>query len=371
MPKDWNACAREVGLSLSRYDGYSTYARLETILRVSTSDIFMERPSCYAAELISEVEHLGVSRRVAQDHILHGISLGFLERVVSSGGVFKPESKSTKKIDETARITLSPIGRTLRAARELEEKKFQNFLVTGSLLEHDFDMYGLLLKTALENDGNKVHFDKFKLGFRNMQKERQAWMSEIPAQFIKDKISGYVSRVSGELKETSIRHHYNLRRQWAKCLMHIDETEVLTEIGQEYAKSAVSVMKKNSMFWIAPTTECVRKMGMPRNYAENTHSAWDLLRPDELEINPEEEMIQQVATFMEEQFNAMRLQIFAQASLASIIPYVYFQEASQKKKTDIYDFFDTMLKRYRNTFYCMLTKNIEECYYQLHATDRE
>ena len=371
MPKDWNTCAREVGLSLSRYDGYSTYARLETILRVSMSDIFQERPSCYAAELISEVENLGISRRVAQDHILHGISLGFLERIISSGGVFKPESRSTKKIDETARIAPSPIGRTLRAARKLKEKKFQNFLVAGTLLEHDFDMYGLLLKTTLENDNNKIHFDKFKLGFHNMQKERQVWMSKIPAQFITDKISSYASRISGLLKETSIKHHYNLRRQWAKYLMHIDENEVLTEIGREYAKSAVSVMERNSMFWIAPTTECIRKMGISKNHAESIHSAWDLLRPDEMETNPEEEMIEQVATFMKEQFGAVRLKIFAQASLASIIPYVYFQEVNQKKKTDIYTFFDAVLKQYRSTFYCMLTKNVEECYYQLHTTGQK
>ena len=371
MPKDWNTCAREVGLSLSRYDGYSTYARLETILKISTSDIFKERPSCYAAELISEVENLGVSRRVAQDHILHGISLGFLERIISSGGIFKPESSSAKKIDETARISLSPIGRTLRAAQKLEENKFQNFLITGAILDHDFDMYGLLLKTALENSLNKICFDEFKLEFRNMQKKRQLWVNKIPTQFIKDKMGNHMSRSSRKLKETSIKHHYNLRRQWAKHLMHIDEREVLTKMGCEYARSISSVMSKNSMFWIAPTTECIKKIGVSEDTAEVTHSAWDLLRPDETVSNPEEEMIQQVAAFMEERFNSVRLQIFAQASLASIVPYIYFQEVNRKKKVDIYTFLNAVLKQYRSTFYCLLTKNVQECYYQLHATEQK
>ena len=54
-------------------------------------------------KLISEVEkNCGVSRRIAQDHLLHGISLGFLERIASSGGILRPEAKS-KKIDETAK----------------------------------------------------------------------------------------------------------------------------------------------------------------------------------------------------------------------------------------------------------------------------
>ena len=367
MLKDWNTCAREVGLSLSRYDGYSTYAKLETILKISTSEIFKEHPSCYAAELISEVESQGVSRRSAQDHILHGISLGFLERIISSGGMFKPESGSTKKIDETARIVPSALGRSLRAAQELGEDEFQHFLIAGTILDHDFDMYGLLLRTALEDENNKVHLKKFSQGFTDMLDARRAWVDTIPEQFIKEKIGESASGINRELKKTTIKHHYDLRRQWAKYLEHIDKNDVLTDTGCAYARSITSSVSKNSMFWIAPTAECVKKMGILGNCTESVHSAWDLFRPDEPESAPEDEMIRQVATFMKEQFNAIRLRIFAQAPLASIVPYIYFQEIDQGKKVDIHAFLDAVLKEYRSTFYCLLTKNIEECYYQLHA----
>ena len=369
MLKDWKACAREIGRALSRYDGYSTYAKLATILSVPMSALFEDNPSCYAAELISEVEKQDVSRRVAQDHLRHGISLGFLERIISGGGIFKPESGSMKKIDETARITLSSLGRALRAANKLGLKKFRDFLITCALLDHDFDMYGLLLKTAGDNSEGKVNLVEFREQLKALLQKRKEWLDrKIPVRPIKEQICGYVPWATHQMSDTSIKHHFNMRRQWAKHLLHIDKTtELLTDMGIDLARLIATTKSRNSMFWLAPTPGCTKKVGILSKESDSVFSARDLFRPGAPESHPKEEMIQRVAEFMKVTFEIIRLRVFAQAPLAAIIPYIHFQERCLNQRVDVRATFDAVIRQNRGTFYCMLTAVPEECHYQLRA----
>ena len=381
MLKDWKACVREVGRSLSRYDGYSTYAKLETILSIPTSSLFEDNPSCYAAELISQVEKQGVSRRVAQDHLRHGVALGFLERIISGGGVFKPESGLVKKFDETTRVALSPLGRALCAANKLGLENFRNFLITCALLEHDFDMYGLLLKCAWENSENKIHLNEFSKQLKALLRQRKEWFDQnLLIRPVREQVCNYVpwancqtssrqmssrQMSSRQMSSRSIGHHLSMRQQWAKHLLHIDENGSLTDIGRDRARLVVAVESKNSMFWLAPTPECAKKVGVLSEKSDSIFSAWDLFRPNAPESDPGENMIKRVAGFMETAFKSLRLRIFAQAPLAAVIPYVHFEETCLNKRINVHSIFDAVIRQNRDTFYCLLTAVPEECHYQL------
>ena len=366
MLKDWDACAREVGRALSRYDGHTTYAKLETILGVPASGLFEENPSCYAAELISEVEKQNIGRIGAQAHLRHGISLGFLERVTSVGGIQGGGRKT--KIDETARIALSPLGRAYRAAGILGNSEFRRFLVVRGVLDGDFDIYGLFLKSALENSG---HADLAKFGeqVRILLRQREQWLErEIPVRPVRERVSACVSWVRRGISETSVRHHFNMRRQWAESLSHIDKSRMLTDVGNDVAARVASAAERNSMFWLAPSPECVKKMGGNPEGAGSVSSAWDLFRPNAEESAPEDEMVRAVAEFMGAAFNSMRLRVFAQAPLAAVIPYVHFQESRFNRRVDLRGLFEAVLRQHRDVFRCMLTAIPAECHYQLQAS---
>ena len=374
MLKDWQFCVREFGRALSRYDGHSTYAKLESILSVPTSALFDDNPSCYAAELISEVEMQGVSRRAAFEHLRHGISLGFLERIISSGGMSKPESGTLGRIEETARITLSPLGRTIRAADRLRLRKFRDFVITTALLDRDFDMYGLLLRVAGDNHESALSLTEFSRHFRILLQQRKEWLDRhVLTRPVKEQVSRYLAwnPLIGDtsINDTSIKHHFNMRRQWARDLSHIEQTgkmtNTLTDAGKQLACQIATVASKNSMSWLAPTPACGTKLGIVSMPTETVFSAWDLFRPDSLEVEPGPEMIHEVVEFMKDSFEIIRLQAFAQAPIAAIIPYVHFQEVCRNERVDVRKTLHAVIKNYRDIVYCMLTAVPEDCHYQL------
>lgn len=366
---DWNSCIRNVCKALSRYDGYATYAQLENILSVPQSDLFGEHPSCYAAMLISELCENGIvkseARVAAQAHLRHGMALGFLERVHSSGG--HTSVAGMTRVDETARMALAPMGRALRAAQRAEYADFRQFLVTGALLDNDFDMYGLMLVTAMKND-HKAERADFARGLEACRKERAQWLAEqIPVRATREQIEGQTPRKA--LSDKSVQHHFNLRRQWAKSMGHLDEKDGLTDAGLDLAERLSAVCKENSMFWIAPSSECARKVGV-MGEAGGIDSAWKLLRPQVPEGVPDAELVRRTSAFMQEAFAVMRLRVFAQAPLASVIPFVYFQEAQLGKKADLRQTFDAVLRGSRESIHCMLTATPEDCHYQLRSSSK-
>ena len=370
MLRDWKTCAQELGRALSRYDGHSTYARLEYILSIPTSTLFDDNPSCFAAELISEVEARGVTRRAAYDHLRHGISLGFLERVISGGGIFKPDSGRIKKIDETARIALSSLGRVLRVADRNQLNEFRDFLVTTAILDYDFDMYALLLISAESNKDSTLTLTDFSHHLRILLQQRKEWLEmNLPTPALKAFISSYALWINRQIKPSSIKHHFNLRRQWARHLLHIDKldkmTDFLTDAGKQLAGQISAMMSKNTMFWLAPDSECMVKLGILSKLSENVFSASDLFRPDCPEVKPGPKMIQQVASFMEEAFEIIRLHTFPQAPISAIVPYIHFQELYRNERVNLRTTLDTVIREHRDKFYCMLTTNLDECYYQL------
>ena len=151
MLKDWTACAKEVAKSLARYDGKTTYAKLGRIVGVGMSPVFEMNSSCYVAELVAGLKEEGVGRVAAHAHVGHATLLGFLDRIVAHGGAL--QAGLLTRMDSTSRVSLSPLGRVLRASNVVDRADFGKFVITGALLDNDFDMYGLLLKCAMRTDG--------------------------------------------------------------------------------------------------------------------------------------------------------------------------------------------------------------------------
>lgn len=370
MLKDWNACAREVGRALSRYDGHTTNVKggLETILSVPASPLFSESPSHLALVLSSETEATrGVGKRAAEANLSHGISLGFLTRIIPGG-------------PKTAKISLSPLGRAYRAALRLRDSAFRDFLVTGAILDRDFDMYGLLLKCALESERHTADKTDFQERVKSLLQQRRDWfLGHVPSPIVREEISAHIqwmgqSRKSAhiqrvgqsrELADTSINYHFNMRCEWARHLKHMDKNRELTRLGREIAARVQSVSSSNSMFWLAPTPECARKIGIVADASESVFSGWELLRPKGPECAPDQEMIRQLADFMVAAFDAIRLHSFAQAPLSAVLPYVLYQEEFLGHKVDARNLFQKVLKEHRETLHCMLLGVLEDSQYRL------
>ena len=367
MLKDWNACAREVGRALSRYDGQTTRVKggLETILSVPASPLFDVHASCLAALLNRETqEQVGIEERSSAVNLLHGINLGFLYRAVPAG-------------QNLSKIALSSLGRAYRAALKGNNVPFRDFLVVGAILDHDFDLYGMLLDHASENESGaaasnsvREQIDGFRRRLEDMCKQRQAWLdAHIPSRPVKERIATYIQwlQPSGKLVDApkTIEHHFNLRRQWGRHLGHLDEKNKLTKLGHDICQRVRSVVSGNSMFWIAPAPDCARKVGVVSNVAECIFSGWDLLRPSGPEKSPGSEMVQGVADFMESAFDAVRLHSFAQAPLAVVIPYVHYQEHLLGYKVNLRSLFQMILEQRRDTLHCALLGVLENSQYRL------
>lgn len=396
---NWTACAREVGSALSRYNGVSSRVGLDSILALATSPLFDEKSSRYAWELIGEIKERtpDIGQKAAESLLSHATVLGFLYRPVPGNAT-------------TAQFALSAQGKAYRAAHKLQDAEFGDFLKRGSLLDNDFDMYGLFLRCALEEKQGRAVEADFGAAFSKMVQERKAWLNgHASSPVIKGRIEEYTqwpghkrdtggqaSRRGGiwrsnrqkadtsptsargvsakyekrreDLEDKSIKEHFGMRWQWARDLGHADDNKALTAKGRELAERVVGLVRHhNSMFWLAPTPECVQKVGLvfERPYGDSVCSGWDLLRPpagSEGDLEPR--MVSEVADFMESAFSTLRQRAFAQASLAAVMPYVYFQESKYGHRVEARAFFHEILQRRRGTLYCMLLGVLENSQYR-------
>lgn len=365
MLKDWNACAREVGRALARYDGHSTYATLRSLLEAVHSSLLRSSPTCYAGELISEIQARGIGRVAAQAHVRHAIALGLLQRVTSAGGLFKPDLIT--KIDETARIGLAFLGRSVRAARLSSYRDYEHFLITAIVLEHDYDMYGVMLTAARRNAG-VVSITSFRDEWRSRLDVRQKWLEKaLPHRPARDRIGRYVSWQTRRLGDRTLHHHYNMRREWGRYLVHLDRDDRLTPEGTELANLILESASADRRTWLSPTPECLERLGLPSNAIDAPCSAWDLLRPPSPIRESDLDIVTDVATFMHAAFSTLRLQIIPQAPIASVLPYIRFLERQRGARYDTRQILETVVRRYRDTFYCMLTSKLDESHYQLRS----
>lgn len=363
--RDWNACAREVGRALSRYDGNSTWIPLQVIFELPLDESFGEKASFSYPMLEPTIKKLiaeygagsreeGDVREWARYTLSHCTVLGFLHRAVPGD------------LKTTARFGLTPFGRAYRAAQASGNGEFKKFLQVASLLDNDFDMYGLLLTLALHSGkgGDREGFEK---KFEEIRSQKRAWLEASTSSFVvREKVQGHVQR---DLGKKSMKEHFGLRRYWARQFGHMDE-EGLTEEGRGLAERIRQRVGKNAMFWLAPAEECVRRVSLVSTEVNPMCSGWDLLRPEGEEAEPDSKMVDDVADFMTSAFPALRLRSFTQAPLGAILPYVYFLEAKRGHRVHARALFQEVMKAYRETLHCMLLGVLERSQYRLRGAQR-
>lgn len=408
MMKDLTACAREVGRALSRYDGYSTYAKLESIVSIPASPIFDDKSSSHAADIVAhaiEESPKGGSPGHVENRVKHAISLGLLERVfpggrtadaislpshrfierIAPGGKVERVAiphpherkgrpvhhgdKAAKMSNATMKVALSPMGRVCRAAIRMDNLEFRNFLVTRVLLDRDFDMCGLMLKCALKNERGEIVREEFSREILGLLQQRRDWIAVMKKKspVVAAHIQSHVPWASSkrELTEASIRHHLNMRREWIAYVGYLDESrKFLTDKGRELASQICAAVESNAMFWLAPSAECAKKLGINMPDSGMVCSASEMLRRPGCAASGAQ-MREQTATFMKSSFEHMRMSVFAQAPLASVIPYVYFLEARLNEQVkDMRGFFADILRQHRD-IHCTLRGTLEDTQYRL------
>ena len=277
---DWDTCASMLGRALSRYNGLTNSAKLELITAVVTGDLnsidedlFEKKPFCYAYEVIKKFELEGkIGARSAEVLLHHSIAFGFLYRAVSGGT--SRHAKLATRVESTSHIALTPLGRALRSAKILGQSsdEFKKFLWEYAILECDFDLYALLIKTAEENDGKLLEIAEFYNSYYDIRDAKYQWLIEkFPYTVQYDKIIRRIQWIPRrdhkwhwgdslpEFNGQTPNHHYDQRKRWAKKLFdHIDESKMeLTDRGRQFASYLPPTTTK-PFFWLGPPIDCLQ-----------------------------------------------------------------------------------------------------------------
>lgn len=409
--RDWDTCARLLGRAFSRYNGLTNSARLEYITQLITADIGKEngnlfdgKPFLYAHEVIKKFENYknpekpedyGEISRSSEVLLQHAVSFNFLYRAVSGGKSMY--SKLAKKVESLSHIALTPLGRALRSSRCLGSNagNFKLFLWEYALLERDFDMYGLIIKMAEENDGKMVDVTEFFDKFDDIRRKQIEWMKkEISRAASREKIQHHISWIGDEvwtgkyhgrqqkkckrqfeldklfcLNQTSKGHHHGQRIRWAQRFGHISNHKLI-EHGILFAKKLPST-DHSPFFWLGPPTECAESRWLSATKISTfpRAPAWNLLRPsDTTPTTPSDEFVTKVAKYMVSSFDLIRLTNFKQSSLDVIVPYVYFLEDRFGKRVDVKVLFQRVLDRNREKFVCTLRADLAKSHYHIRET---
>lgn len=392
---DWNTCAQEFGRALSRYNGLTNSADLGLMTRVITGELFdTTKPFRLAHEVIKKFETEGGKKsRSAEVLLHHAIAFGFLRRAMPGGTVSRPEL--IRKQEATSYIALTALGRACRAAANWRggDGEFMQFLWNYALLECDFDMYGLLLKSAKENAGKVVSEKDFYRLFYDIRKGQMKWMKEVlPRRIPREHVQRNVRWVgttmtrknaAGAITQRRVfaldeifefsgatpGHHFNQRKKWARHFGHIDEGKVkLTETGLRLSSKLPPISAEPPFFWLGPTKECARaKIIAAAKIQESWQSpAWRILRPRVVDKSLQPCVVEKTAAFMADAFGDIRLSKAAQASLDAVEPYVYFLEQKMGGMIgDARDIFRQVIDGRKDLFACLLQPNLSQSHYRL------
>ena len=350
-------CLRDVASALSRYDGHTTFVRLERILALPLSDDFADDSSVYATQLIRSLINTGVGEVAARRHVDHAIALGLLHRVSAPGETVRV-ADTIRKVDVTSRVALSPTARAFRAASSLGDEGFRDFLLTCNLLQYDFDMYGLVLNCARTPP---LTLQRFIDTFRQTVRIRGIWVDDMHP-VIKSQLFGLVPWMNRDIRDRSLTHHFNLRRSWAISMGHLCPSgSALTDLGEHYAGS---LPDDTSVFWLAPQIDCIERLRLsPPTYATAPSTSWELLAPSSPDSEPTSDVVDAVGGFMLDAFNHLRMHLFRQAPITAVIPFVHYAKYRLADPAPPFDILQSVVKR--GDIDCMLSRVIEDCYYRI------
>lgn len=391
---DWDSAAKELGRALSRYNGLTNSANLGLIADITGDDMFREKPFVFAHKIREYFEDHNIKTRSAEVHLHHCIAFGLLYRALP-GASFR-SAKSSRKLESTSQIALTPLGRTCRAAVISGNTEFRNFILTYALLKADFDMYALLIKMAEENDGRVTNKDSFHKAFEMLLGKRLDWMREhFPLPAIRSQIQRSVvwigrQQIVGDparkpkpkykrvfeldkifrFDGETPAHHFRQRRKWARePLGHLDTDGNLTDAGKQFAKLLPPVSSA-PFFWLGPSEDCAKAQFISAAQIDpyQCSPAWRILRPNsELAGNMQDGMIDKVAGFMVSEFNNIRLGRFHQSSLDAVVPYLHFLECESggKASKTADDFFRLLLKKHKDKLACVQQAKLSQSHFRL------
>lgn len=350
-------CLRDVARALSRYDGHTTFVRLERILALPLSDDFADDGSVYVTQLIRSSIDAGVGDVAARRHVDHAIALGLLHRVSVPSETVRV-TDAVRKVDVTSRVALSPLARAFRAASSLGDKGFRDFLLTCTLLQYDFDMYGLVLSSARTSPLTPQHFID---AFRHTVRMRRSWVHDMHPVF-KSQLTGLVPWINRDISDTSLTHHFKLRRSWAISMGHLYPTgSTLSDLGQHYAGS---LPDDASRFWLAPPLDCIEMLRLsPPAHATAPSTSWKLLAPSRPDSEPTGDVVDAVAGFMLDAFDHLRMHLFRQAPITAVLPFVHYAKYRLADPAPPFDILQSVVRR--GDIDCMLSRVMEDCYYRI------
>ena len=357
MILDRRTCVNELATALSRYDGHTTFARLERILALPLSNEFNASGSVYASQLIHSTIGTEVAEVAARRHVDHAVALGLLDRVSTPGEVVRV-TDAIRKVDVTSRVALTPLARALRAADSLDHKSFREFLLACTLLHYDFDIYGLVLRLALSPP---LRIRPFIDAFRHTASARGRWIEGLQP-VLRSQLSGLVPWLVSEIGDRSLTHHFNLRRSWAISAGHLcPDTYSLTRTGHRYA---TRIREAGTLFWLAPRSDCIEKLRLsPLSSDSGPSSSWALMAPSTDGSAPAVDVVDAVAQFMIDAFQHLRMHLFRQAPITAVIPFVHYSKHVLADRASTFDILQSAVGHRRID--CMLSRNVESSYYQV------
>ena len=283
--------------------------------------------------------------------------LGLIDRASTRSDVVRV-SDAVRKVDVGSRVALTPMARALRAASSLNDSGFGEFLLACTLIQKDFDMYGLVLRLAFKPP---LRVGSFIDAFRHTVGVRDRWIRGLEPVF-KSQFAGLVPWLIRDIGDTSLKHHFNLRRSWAISTGHVcPDTSALTELGLRYA---TSIRGAASQFWLAPHPDCMQKLRLsPPEFGLGPSTSWELLAPSRTGSAPTVMVLDAVTHFMIDAFEHLRMHLFRQAPIMAVLPFVHYAKYLFNDPAPPFEVLKSVVSR--DSIDCMLSRNLESSYYRV------
>ena len=312
----------ELVRAISRYIGYTTGAfSLQRV--VGLTELLLERPFRYEVEVsaLLQKEH-GIRSNYARGVIDFAGALGLVQR---------------RDVGQQARLTITDLGRARNAAVRTSSAAFAEWILKFAILEHDADMYGLMLDykmTANEIGWGEGFADRLT-GLRQQRLEwlEQALKAELLVARIRDQVKwlepyGRKTLIKDEINSHFLRHHTRPREGWAKELGHLNGNGKLTSDGEAFVQALR--FGRSHYLWIGPSEEAAAALGLKLDEVPSPLGpAWNLLRPGKggtQEVLAPSTIVTELADYMEAAYPAIRLIRTNQAPIAAVRPYIFWLE---------------------------------------------
>ena len=251
----------------------------------------------------------------------------------------------------TPRYCLTNVGRSIVAADTAGCPQVLALSIQAAILDSDADAYYAAL-AASEATGQREagggYLEMFGEVLLMNRARRKDWLQEqFPHDTLRRRITSQLPRqwAETELNPHFVRHHGTPRLGWARKLGHVGDECQLTESGRELLHRLR--MDNDRYFWLGPTERALDTLGVPAaQRPQPLGGAWEVLRPSEVARHIPEELLEELAAYMDRVYPEIKLASANQAPTEAILPFVYAYEQRRGQRYDTEQVFGTLL-RYR------------------------